>query len=131
MGSATTARNILLVGGGLGIGLEATKHLISTTSCSIVVFGLHISPECNTLQTAHPDRLLDIKGDVTNSEDRGKAVTLAVEKMGGIDTLVYCAGIMSPIQKIGKVDLDAFKTAFEVNVFGAVGMVCFSTFVWV
>jgi NADP-dependent 3-hydroxy acid dehydrogenase YdfG len=42
---------------------------------------------------------------------------------GRIDTLVYCAGVITPIERIEKLDMDAVKRAYDVNVFGASAMV--------
>ena len=116
-------RNILIVGGGQGIGFETTKYLLSLTSCSVVVFGLHISEECKALQAANPHKLWLCLGDVTKAGDCQKALEVSVEKMGGIDTMVYCAGIMDPIQLISKVDMESVRKSYEVNVFGAMKMV--------
>lgn len=118
------AQSILVVGGGLGIGLETTKAILSTSdSAKIVVFGLHADPELESLSKTHSDRIRAIIGDVTSASDRSKAVETCVKELGGIDTLVYCAGVITPIERIEKLDMEAVKNAYDVNVFGTMAMV--------
>ncbi|EXJ80751.1 hypothetical protein A1O3_07035 [Capronia epimyces CBS 606.96] len=71
---------------------------------------------------AQPSRLHILQGDVTNAVDRQKAIQTCLDVAGVIDSLVYCAGLMTPIQRIEKVDLDAVKLAYAVNVFGVIAM---------
>lgn len=121
------AQSILIVGGGQGIGLETTKAILSQASptARIAVFGLHADAELDSLTKAHSDRIRTVIGDVTSASDRLKAVETCVKEFGGIDTLVYTAGVITPIQRIENVDLDAVKKAYDVNVFGTMAMVSF------
>lgn len=126
MASKSTPRSILLVGGGQGIGLETTKYLLEKTPSAVklVVFGLHAAEELkNTLATARADRLTVLLGDVTSATDRKKAVQTCLDVAGGIDTMVYFAGVMTPIQRIDDMDLAEVRRSYEVNVFGAMEMV--------
>lgn len=126
MSSSTPSRAqaILVVGGGLGIGLETTRAVLELSPASkLVVFGLHADPELEVLSTAHAGRVVTVLGDVTSAPDRQKAVDTCVKELGGIDTLVYSAGIITPIERIEKVDMEAVKRAYDVNVFGAMAMV--------
>jgi NADP-dependent 3-hydroxy acid dehydrogenase YdfG len=119
------AQSILIVGGGQGIGLETTKAILSQASptARIVAFGLHADPELDSLSNAYSDRVKTVIGDVTSASDRSKAVETCVKEFGGIDTLVYTAGVITPIQRIEKVDMEAVKKAYDVNVFGTMAMV--------
>jgi NAD(P)-dependent dehydrogenase (short-subunit alcohol dehydrogenase family) len=121
--STQEGKTILLVGGGQGIGLEASQYILSRAPADVklVVFGLHIDEELQ--RQSHSDRLCILQGDVTKPSDRQKAVDTCLGMAGGIDSLVYCAGIITPIQTIEKVDLRGLQLAYEVNVFGAVAMV--------
>lgn len=40
--------------------------------------------------------------------------------------MIYCAGIINPIERMEKLSIDAFRRAYEINVFGVLAMVCFS-----
>ena len=123
--SGTDSQAILVVGGGLGIGLETTKAILTSTSSTakIVVFGLHADPELDNLSKSHSGRVWTVQGDVTSASDRAKAVETCVKELGGIDTLVYCAGVITPIERIDKFDIEAVKKAFDVNVLGVMAMV--------
>jgi NAD(P)-dependent dehydrogenase (short-subunit alcohol dehydrogenase family) len=37
--------------------------------------------------------------------------------------VVYCAGVITPIERIEKMDVASVEGTFAVNVFGAMGMV--------
>ncbi|KAF2709054.1 NAD(P)-binding protein, partial [Pleomassaria siparia CBS 279.74] len=115
---------ILIVGGGQGIGLHTTRAILSSTPSTtrIVIFGLHADPSLASLSDLHPGRLLAILGNVTSASDRQKAVDTCVQKLGGVDTLVYCAGVITPIERIDKVDVSAVERTYAVNVFGAIVM---------
>jgi NAD(P)-dependent dehydrogenase (short-subunit alcohol dehydrogenase family) len=117
---------VLIVGGGLGIGLEITKAILSLSpTAKIVVFGLHIDSELEASSNSEAvgGRLWCLNGDVTCAADRIRAVEFCQLVQGGIDTLVYCAGIITPIERIENVDIEAVKRSFDVNVFGAIAMV--------
>ncbi|EXJ90304.1 hypothetical protein A1O1_03403 [Capronia coronata CBS 617.96] len=133
-------RAILVVGGGQGIGLETTRYLLSHApeTVKVIVFGLHVDEELLRWQKGgsnkqqqhqpriHPQsqssRLHILQGDVTNPVDRQKAIQTCLDVAGVIDTLVYCAGLMTPIQRVEKMDLKAVEGAFQVNVFGVMAM---------
>jgi len=106
----------------MGIGFETTKYIINNTASLVVVYGLHAVEECLALEKANPGRLSICTGDVTKPSSGKDAVKFALEKMGGLDTLVYCIGIMAPIERIADVDLDKVRQTFEVNVFGCISM---------
>jgi NAD(P)-dependent dehydrogenase (short-subunit alcohol dehydrogenase family) len=119
--SSPLPRNILIVGGGIGIGFEITKYLLNSTSCSVVVFGLHISKDRTSLQAASPTKLWLCTGNVTKTADCQEAVNISLYKIGGIDTMIYCARVMDPIQLISEVDMERVKRSYEVNIFGQLG----------
>lgn len=117
-------RSILLVGGGEGIGLESTLHLLANSPPSIhlIVFALDINGQLRR----HGDtrsRLHLLQGNVTKPADRERAIQLCLDVAGALDCLVYCAGLITPIQRIESLDLNAVRLAYEVNVFGVIAMV--------
>lgn len=116
---------ILLVGGGLGIGLCVTRTILnmSAKTTKIVVFGLHADPELGSLSEKYPGQVCSIIGDVTSAADRIKAIETCRSHMAGVDTLVYSAGTMGAISRIEKLDIEAFKTVYDVNLFGLLAMV--------
>ena len=88
-----------------------------------LVFGLHADPELETIVKLHEGRLLTVIGDVTVKENRINAVETCTKEFGGIDTFIYCAGVIGPIEKIDKLSIDDMKRSYDVNIFGLVGMV--------
>ncbi len=116
-------RSVLIIGGGSGIGFEAVAYLVSKTDCKVLVSTLEVTEQCENLAATYPDRLWFHQGDVTVTSDVEEAVRLAVHQMGGIDSLVYCAGLLY-VETCARVDLDRVKRVFEVNVLGAITAVC-------
>jgi NAD(P)-dependent dehydrogenase (short-subunit alcohol dehydrogenase family) len=122
-----TAQAILIVGGGLGIGFEITKAILATAGTEVLVFGLHFDEKFGALERLSRTRIIRVQGDVTCPRERQEAMDVCVRVFGGIDTLVYCAGVIGPIERIDKVDIESVKKTFDVNVFGAIAMVCPAT----
>jgi hypothetical protein len=118
------SQSILIVGGGQGIGFEAVKTILALSPTTrIVVFDLQFDPNIPQLMREHAKRLLIVQGDVRLLGDRERAVALCEEKIGCVDTLVYTAGVITPLERIERVDIEDLKDAFDVNVFGCVAMV--------
>ncbi|KAF1846463.1 NAD(P)-binding protein [Cucurbitaria berberidis CBS 394.84] len=112
-------QTILIVGGTEGIGFEVAKAIRTQPDAlktNRVIFGL-VEPVKIERSATY------FIGDVTNSEVRERAVRYCIDKFGGIDTLVYSAGVITPIERIENLDMEAVKRTFDVNVFGAMAMV--------
>lgn len=129
MESQTTSKTILIVGGGTGIGFEATKSILKIAGqdpardTKVMIFGLQLDEDVEVLAQTYPQRVRYLQGDVTVPEERERGLQMCLSMMGGIDTLIYCAAVMTPIERIEKVDVDAVRRTFDVNVFGAMAMV--------
>jgi NAD(P)-dependent dehydrogenase (short-subunit alcohol dehydrogenase family) len=118
---------VLVVGGTSGIGYAITQAILSgqylPLNTKVIAFGLIDSSIKLEFSKQQRERLRIVEGDVTVEEDRELAVRTCFNVFGGLDTLVYCAGIITPIQRLEKLDIDAVKRSFDVNVFGAMSMV--------
>ncbi|MBK7929192.1 MAG: SDR family NAD(P)-dependent oxidoreductase [Bryobacterales bacterium] len=68
-----------------------------------------------------PD-VLRIQGDVTNEDDRRRAVEETVARFGRLDVLINNAGV-GLYRPTPEVDIDAVRQLFELNLFGALRMV--------
>ncbi len=109
------ARRILVVGASSGIGRAVA--LSATAAGAQVVFGAR-----------RADRLKEaveeagggtaIVADVRRPDDCERLVGEAVETLGGLDVLMYCAGITS-IARLVDADSEHWRRIFETNVFGA------------
>ncbi|KAI4709482.1 hypothetical protein J4E85_002034 [Alternaria conjuncta] len=118
---------ILVVGGTSGIGYATTLSILSSPylpfNAKVIAFGLIDSTIKLEFTKQQRERLRIVEGDVTVEEDRELAVQTCFDHFGGLDTLVYCAGVITPIQKLETVDIQAVKRSFDINVFGAMSMV--------
>ncbi|MGE0386376.1 MAG: SDR family oxidoreductase [Gammaproteobacteria bacterium] len=63
-----------------------------------------------------------VAADVRSDEDCDRIVHSAVQQLGGLDTLVYAAG-MSPLARLANTDGSAWRAILETNVVGA-ALVC-------
>ena len=60
--------------------------------------------------------------DVTDEDSVAAAIALAVERMGGIDICVNCAGVATAGKTIGRdgpLALDSFRRVIEINLIGS------------
>jgi NAD(P)-dependent dehydrogenase (short-subunit alcohol dehydrogenase family) len=121
-------QRVLIVGGASGIGAALTISIIRSSTAQVFVFDKNIdyspSGPLGAL-LAYPNRMYGHEADVTIPEEREHAVATCVRKdvLGGIDTVVYCAGVITPIERIEKMDVASVEGTFAVNVFGAMAMV--------
>lgn len=121
------SQNILVVGAGRGIGFEIVKSLLRNKRefLSITAFDKSFSWSVDDDDYAIFDSgstVSMLHGDVTLAQDRDGLVERCQES-GGIDTLVYCAGVITPIERVENLSIEAVKETFDVNVFGAMEMV--------
>ena len=54
-----------------------------------------------------------IEGDAITREANDRAVAVAVDAFGGLDTLVNCVGIFDFYKGIGDIDADDLSAAFD------------------
>lgn len=117
-------QRLLVVGGGQGIGWEAVKAILRySLEAQVFIFGYHIEKEIWGLPERRNGRLFILEGDVTDERIRRSVIDNCIMEMGGIDTLVFTAGVITPIERIEKVNMNDVKRAFDINVFGCMAMV--------
>jgi NAD(P)-dependent dehydrogenase (short-subunit alcohol dehydrogenase family) len=126
--STAQPQRIFVIGGASGIGAALTISLVRLSTAQVFVFDKEIDYSPSGALGAllsYPNRMYGHEGDVTIPEDREHAVETCVREdvLGGIDTVVYCAGVITPIARIEDMDLAEVESTFGVNVFGAMGMV--------
>ncbi|KAJ9475278.1 putative oxidoreductase [Pseudozyma hubeiensis] len=114
---------VLLTGASRGLGLAILKLLLrgspSTSSATfpaarVVTVSRTITPELADLQTAHPDSLLCVQGDVTSSSKNSSAVSAAVREFGGLDSVILNAGVVST-ELISNLTPESFAETLNVN----------------
>ena len=110
-----------------GIGL-AIAHYLLRQSCNLVVVARSKEP-LDKLSSEYPDHVKVLAGDAGDYSLGQKACDLATSTWKRLDGLVINHGVLEPVERIEKSDPQAWQRLFEVNVFSAVSMVCFSA-VW-
>lgn len=111
----------LVVGGSLGIGLAAARRLVRE-GASVVVGGHDEASVTAAVQelsavAGGAARVVGIHGDVRDPAHAAELVDRAVGELGGLDVLVYSAGI----QRYGTIETTSVETwneVFGVNVGG-------------
>jgi NAD(P)-dependent dehydrogenase (short-subunit alcohol dehydrogenase family) len=90
-------QTILIVGGTSGIGYSITKAILSSPylplNTKVIAFGLIDNTIKLDFTKQQKERLRIVEGDVTVEEDRQLAIKTCFGVFGGLDTLVYCAGV--------------------------------------
>jgi NAD(P)-dependent dehydrogenase (short-subunit alcohol dehydrogenase family) len=108
----------VVVGGSAGIGAAAAQRLARAGAA--VVVGGHEADDVNTVVgqlTADGGAVAGDVGDVRRGTDMARLCALAADRFGGLDVLVYCAGI----QRYGTVPdtpPEVFDEVIDVNLRG-------------
>lgn len=114
-----TRKTWLITGASSGLGQALAAHVLSKGDQAVVTAS---STQATTeLAARYPQTALAYKLDVTDPEDRVRAVSAARERFGGIDVLVNNAAI-DFIGALEEQEEDDYRRLFEVNFFGAVAL---------
>jgi NAD(P)-dependent dehydrogenase (short-subunit alcohol dehydrogenase family) len=125
-------QRILIIGGASGIGAALTISIIQTSNAQVFLFDKSIDYSASGplgILLRYPNRMYGHEADVTIPSDREHAVETCVraDVLGGIDTVVYCAGVITPIERIEGMNIGRVEDTYGVNVFGAMAMVLISS----
>jgi NAD(P)-dependent dehydrogenase (short-subunit alcohol dehydrogenase family) len=71
------------------------------------------------------DRVEVIAGDLSDFSLAAKAVEIANDRWGRLDSLIVNHGSLDPVKKVADTTPEEWRTGFDVNVFSAVGLVSF------
>jgi len=113
---------VIITGASKGLGLAATKILLSEFNANVVALSRTESSDLVALREVQNGSLLTIKGDVTDATVVSGAVASALEAYEHIDSLILNAAILAPLGRIDSddVSLDAWKSHFDVNFFSLI-----------
>lgn len=103
-------KRALIVGAGSGIGRAVVDAFLAEGATVVVLE--RDRDKCNTLREQLPE-LPVVEGDATTREANERAVSVAVDTYGGLDTLVNCVGVFDFYHGIGDIDADALSPAFD------------------
>ena len=106
-----TGMAALVTGAASGIGRACAEELMNRGAA---VAGLDISPSVAT--TLNSPAWLGISCDITDQAAQAQAVERAVERFGGIDIVVVCAGIFEGASVIAELDRSSWRKVMAVNV---------------
>jgi len=113
----------IVTGGASGLG-EATVRLLHAQGAKVVIADV-VEEAGKALAEELGDGVLFSKTDVSSEEDGQNTVQLAVEKHGGVNILVNCAGIggaMKIVSSRGIFDLKLFDGVVRINLIGTFNM---------
>jgi NAD(P)-dependent dehydrogenase (short-subunit alcohol dehydrogenase family) len=114
----------LVTGGASGLG-RATVDALHGAGASVVVCDLPTSTGAKIADRLG-ERAAFAPTDVTSEEDVRAAVSLAVERFGGLHLAVSCAGIawaQRTVTRDGPHDFQAFRSVVEVNLIGTFNVI--------
>jgi len=114
----------IVTGGASGLG-EATIRNIIQNRGKAVIFDQSDENEAR-LQNELGEAVLFVKADVTKEEDIQEAVNKAAEFMGGVNTVVNCAGIGIAEKVLGRNgahNLALFSKVVNVNLIGTFNVI--------
>ncbi|MCL6435284.1 MAG: SDR family NAD(P)-dependent oxidoreductase [Leptolyngbyaceae cyanobacterium HOT.MB2.61] len=125
--------NVLIVGGGQGIGLGFVQHLLMGDRLLADwppigrIYATYRTPSANleALVAQHPDRLGLIPMDVTDEAQIAQGIAQLQAQIGRLHLVVYCVGFLhegeiQPEKSLQQLQADHLLRYFQVNSIGAV-----------
>ncbi|KIW87091.1 uncharacterized protein Z519_12388 [Cladophialophora bantiana CBS 173.52] len=119
LASEYASKNILITGGGYGIGASIARAFAEARVASIVVVGRtesKLKATAEELKSAHPGTVVEYRTVNITSEESVKALFSSLTKP--VDVLVNNAGFLSKPENFVHADLKEWWQSFEVNVLG-------------
>lgn len=110
--SAQGLRRVLVVGGGSGIG-RAVAEAVLARGGDVAVAGRRAAL-LDALAGAHPGRAHALPCDVADPAQRGGLLSRARNALGGLDGLVYAAGV-AVHEEPRRIGDDSLRAQLEVN----------------
>lgn len=103
---------IIVTGGASGLGAATAAHFLARGAAVTI-----LDREETGGGAAH-----SIRADVTDEGSVAAAIAFAVDRMGGIDVCVNCAGVVIGEKTLGREGahrLDSFRRTIEINLIGS------------
>jgi 3-oxoacyl-[acyl-carrier protein] reductase len=110
--------SLFVVGGASGIGLEVARHFLSRgVATTILDIDRERVTDAETTLAMPGSRLLGLAADVRDRDSLQHAFAEGANRHGGIDALVFTAGVLLPASLVDMTD-DAYDVTFDVNTKG-------------
>lgn len=119
MKNSLAGKTAIVTGGSQGLGRKITETF--TAEGANVIFCART--EKDVLDCAAETGAAGITADVSSEEDCSKLVNQCIGLYGSVDILVNNAGIHGAKGPIDEIEMDDFKAAVEVDLYGPVNMI--------
>jgi NAD(P)-dependent dehydrogenase (short-subunit alcohol dehydrogenase family) len=109
----------VVTGGASGLGRATAERLVAAGSV-VALLDRPASAGADVAKAMGPKAIFT-PADVTSAEQVGAALQTASDRLGGINVLVNCAGIGTPMKTFGRggsAKLDEFTRVIQVNLIG-------------
>jgi NAD(P)-dependent dehydrogenase (short-subunit alcohol dehydrogenase family) len=116
-------KTVIVTGVSRGIGAAIVRSLRTK---NIKVIGIARSEQAVKALAAEkigPGPMVPIVGDIRNEETLSEAVKLSVEADSNLVGLILNAATGDPFGRVAEVDIDDWKSTFEINVFAQTRLV--------
>lgn len=117
----------IVTGGASGIG-EACVRIITEFGGKAAIFDLH-EEKGKLLEKEIGQKAIFVHTDVTSDVSVKNAIGSVVKKLGGINTVINCAGISKATKVLGKegpMSIDYFNKIIQTNLIGTMRVLTFS-----
>jgi 3-hydroxyacyl-CoA dehydrogenase / 3-hydroxy-2-methylbutyryl-CoA dehydrogenase len=115
----------IVTGGASGLG-EAVVSRIIENGGKTAIFDVSEDNGLALVEKYGQERVLFVKTDVTNEVEVSQALSQTVEKLGSIQAVINCAGIVIPSKVLNKDkphDLSMFTKVIQVNLIGTFNVI--------
>jgi NAD(P)-dependent dehydrogenase (short-subunit alcohol dehydrogenase family) len=109
-------RRVLVVGASSGIGRAI--GIAATRAGAHVALAARRREECAKASAEAGSKAIPFLCDVTSPESCADLVDSVVDQFGGLDALVYAAGV-SPLARLADAEIEAWRTIIDTNLIGA------------
>lgn len=120
---SAAGRNILITGGGTGIGKAVAIAFAQAGAASVSIVGRRLNRlqhAASEIAVCNPNtKVVAQKGDVTDRAWLDTAFALIRDQVSKIDIFVPCAGTLNAIAPLSGYDQHEFQRGLELNVMGA------------
>ncbi|VEU21811.1 DEKNAAC102673 [Brettanomyces naardenensis] len=118
----------IVTGSSRGLGQSIAKLIITNSPSSKVVLAARSKQQLETFPNLFPEesrndvlkRSLIVPGDLNDKDSIEKLIEKTVSKFGRIDSIVFNAGVLEPVDHIIDVDVDQMKKLFDINFFSVI-----------